>query len=364
MSFAGAEDVMAVVERCVGAAWRHATGEHRGVGQAAWPRMAYTEAMRRFGTDKPDTRFGMELQALPELGRGVAAVVLRCAGEVRWTPADTRSLRRRLLGGSDAAVGGAPALGVVRVRGEGDYKGDALPGGHDAVCRALQNLHARAGDTVFVGHTELQGSARLCDHRAEAAVQTLLGRVRLALAGWRREHQALAMPTEPHLLWVSDFPLFEQDEAGAWSAMHHPFTAPLADDIEKLRAGDLAGLTGQCYDLVCNGTEVGGGSVRIHDANLQRCVLQDVLRMPSARVDSTFGHLLESLASGCPPHAGFALGIDRLVSLVVGAERAPSIRDVIAFPKSYAGQEPLTGAPTDVGDDALREFGLQTLRPK
>jgi aspartyl-tRNA synthetase len=270
----------------------------------------------------------------------------------------------------EAAATAAAASDPVGLA-QGRYRGDGpLPGGHEAVQASLQRLGARAGDTLFVAHVP-SSPAAVVD-----ASQLLAGRARLKVADWLVRHGELTLPDQPHMLWVTDFPLFEivpPDVGGShmdasipptgatqWTATHHPFTAPIAEDAEKLRVGaDFSGITGQHYDLVCNGVELGGGSVRIHDASMQRFVLRDVLGMSDTGMQRSFGQLLDSLDAGCPPHAGFALGVDRLVSLAVGAHSAASIRDVIAFPKSHTGAELMSGAPTHIEASALQELGLQ-----
>ena len=160
------------------------------------------------------------------------------------------------------------------------------------------------------------------------------------------------------IFWVTDFPLFEQDgdegSGDGLTATHHPFTAPIEEDAETLWRGDALRVRGQHYDLVANGMEIGGGSIRIHDSNMQRHVLDEILGLDSAQ-SSTFGHLLDALAHGCPPHGGIALGLDRLTAMMCDAD---SIRDVIAFPKSAAGNDLLSGAPAELTSGQLAEYHL------
>ena len=399
MSFASAADVMEVIEGCVRAAWQAGADPALEMSAEPFGRMNFYDAIRRFGIDKPDVRFGMELQALPEVGAEAVAVVLQ--SDRTWTKSDTTALRQKL---GASFLNPAAELAVVKIKSKGRYGGDPLPGGHATVSQALARLDTQEGDAVFVAFappvdsdaTSEQVAAPTASVGIEswgqtAARELLLGQVRLGLAEWLQCHGELQLSEKPHMLWVTDFPLFEREEEGEkeadnssgndggdgsggaatvtaqpWTPVHHPFTAPMPSDMEKLFGEDcaIAKITGQHYDLVCNGMEVGGGSVRIHDPVAQRHVFERILGLGTDATEQSFGHLLESLGSGCPPHAGFALGVDRLISLMVGRARAASIRDVIAFPKSLAGAEPLSGAPTVTSTSQLAELGLQPVESR
>jgi len=177
------------------------------------------------------------------------------------------------------------------------------------------------------------------------------------------EAGALQLPLDPHFLWITEFPLFTRSDEdkefqakGRWSSSHHPFTAPMYEDMENLKTGKIEQVRGQHYDLVLNGMEVGGGSVRIHDAKLQEYVLTKVLELDESEV-ARFGHLLQALRFGAPPHAGIALGLDRLVAILCGTS---SIRDVIAFPKTAGGVDPVFKSPSPgPADDVLGQYGLK-----
>lgn len=169
------------------------------------------------------------------------------------------------------------------------------------------------------------------------------------------------LTTDPHFLWITQFPLFtlaDEDKAhlakGRYSSSHHPFTAPVAEDIQALEKGQVENVRGQHYDLVLNGNEVGGGSVRIHDAALQEYIMREVLKLDETEI-GRFAHLLQALKYGAPPHGGFAFGFDRLIALLAGTK---SIRDVIAFPKTGAGTDPVFKSPSESSAEVLREYGL------
>lgn len=195
---------------------------------------------------------------------------------------------------------------------------------------------------------------------------TPLGRLRPQLMDAIVEAGAHSLPTTPHFLWVTQFPLFtlaDEDKAalakGRYSSTHHPFTAPMAEDLPMIEEGrDIASVRGQHYDLVLNGAEIGGGSVRIHDPELQRHVMSEILKLEPEEM-ARFDHLLKALQYGAPPHGGIALGLDRLVAILTGSK---SIRDVIAFPKTGGGQDPVFGGPSPATPEQLQEYGIKALR--
>ena len=185
-----------------------------------------------------------------------------------------------------------------------------------------------------------------------------LGQVRLEVG--RREK--LIQETETRLLWVVGFPMFEyHEEDKRWYAMHHPFTSPTDEDIDKLASGDLGTVRAKAYDLVFNGVELGGGSIRIHQPALQKKVFEDVLKIPSDVVESRFGYMLKAFTYGAPPHGGIAFGLDRMVALLCGTT---SIRDVIAFPKTQKGQDLMAQSPTPVTPRQLKDLHIATVQPE
>ncbi|MDH3352795.1 MAG: aspartate--tRNA ligase, partial [Gammaproteobacteria bacterium] len=302
-----------------------------------FPRMTYAEAMHRYGSDKPDLRIGLELVEVSDLldtvefkvfagpaadpeGR-VAAICLPAGNE----------LTRKEIDGYTEYVGrfGARGLAYIKVNdvsaGRDGLQSPImkfLP--DDAVDGILERTDAKSGDLIFFGADK----ARVVND-ALGALRVKLGEDRgLVAEGWAP-------------LWVVDFPMFEKDaQTKRWTALHHPFTAPAVNDADALRA-DPGNALSRAYDIVLNGSEIGGGSIRIHDKAIQSAVF-DLLSISKEEAKEKFGFLLRALEFGCPPHGGIAFGLDRLVMLMAGAE---SIRDVIAFPKTQSAQCPLTNAP-------------------
>ncbi|MGH2851376.1 MAG: aspartate--tRNA ligase, partial [Solirubrobacteraceae bacterium] len=344
MAFVTEDDVLAVTEEVMAAVF--AAG---GFATAAppWPRMAFDEAIGRFGSDRPDTRFGLELRDVGELVRGCEFKVFSSVldrGDVIWAlNAGARELSRADLDGLSAFVQrfGAAAVAPIPVSGPGEWGGNlAKFFGPEHVTAVNERLDAQPGDLLLF----------VADRRAVAA--KALGELRLEL-GARFD----LIDRERHdVLWVVDFPMFEADADARWSAMHHPFTAPApAHGATELDFGDPGSLRSRAYDLVVDGAELAGGSIRTHTPETQEQVF-GVLGLDAAEAQRRFGFLLDALRYGAPPHGGIAAGIDRIVATMAGRD---SIRDVIAFPKTASGQDPLTGAPEPVDPAALRELGLR-----
>jgi aspartyl-tRNA synthetase len=315
------------------------------------PRMSYAEAMRRYGSDKPDLRIALELV-------DVADLVKDCEFKVFAGPAQDpkgRVTALRVPGGGamprsqidvyTAYVGRYGAKGLAYIKVNETAKGrDGLQSpitkflSDDAVKGILSRTGAADGDLIFFG----ADSAKV--------VSDALGALRLKVG-----HDLKLVANEWQPLWVTDFPMFEYDAGEKrWVAMHHPFTAPVNDDPAALRADPGRALS-KGYDMVLNGSEIGGGSVRIHRQEMQSTVF-DLLGIDAAEAQLKFGHLLDALKFGAPPHGGIAFGLDRLSMLMAGAD---SIREVIAFPKTQTAADPLTDAPTSVTEAQLRELHIR-----
>jgi aspartyl-tRNA synthetase len=345
-SFVGRDEVLDfvsdAVRRCVAA-----VTSIDDVGDM--PTITWHDAMERYGSDKPDVRFGMELVELTDVfaDSGFKAFAGQCVKGIRQPGGSEATSRNRLDDLTDQAKRwGAKGLVWMRVTDDGLDSPVAKFLSDDELAKLRQGMGAEPGDLLFL----------VADDRR--VVRHVLGLLRLELGRPPVTEGGL------NFLWVVDFPLFEAlDEDGRPVPAHHPFTMPHPDDLELLASGDpedLLGVRSQAYDLVLNGWELGSGSVRIHRADVQRTVLR-VLGIAEEQAQQRFGFLLDAFRYGAPPHAGFAIGIDRLVALLVGEE---NIREVIAFPKTQSGADPLTGAPTPIDPAHLAELGLRTLPPK
>jgi aspartyl-tRNA synthetase len=342
-SFVTQEDVLAFVSEAVLDAAEAVTGER----PSEVPRMTWAEAIDRYGTDKPDLRFGMELIDLTSVfeGTGVKAFGAPCvkaivvAGGAGFT-------RSRLDTLTDRAKGlGAKGLAWFRVTGGGDG-----PGLDSPLDRFLSDPE-RAGLLAATGATEGDLVLVVADEYRLAC--TVLGHLRVELGGRPVSEGPF------RYLWVVDFPLFDGvDDAGHPVAAHHPFTMPHPEDLDRLES-DPGSVRSQAYDLVLNGWELGSGSVRIHRGDIQSRVFS-VLGIGEDEAQSRFGFLLGAFRYGAPPHAGFAVGIDRLVAIFAGED---SIREVIAFPKTQSGSDPMTGAPKPLAPGVLSDLGLRPVPP-
>jgi aspartyl-tRNA synthetase len=336
MAFVEREDVLDVLERCVVASF-----EAAGLEPPArpFPRMAYAEAMARYGSDKPDLRFGLEIEDATAVTRGSEFGVFAGAECVRFIRVPQAYSRAELDRLQDVAKEwGAKGLAYLIVDEEGQVRSPIAKFLSQA---ELDAFRADPGSTVLFGAAD------------EATVSRVLGGLRLHLG----RELGLMDPAAQAFHWVIDFPLFERDEeTGGWTFLHHPFTAPMPGD-EGWDPANPAGAQSQHYDLIWNGWELGSGSIRIHDVELQEKVFRTI-GIGDEEAHEKFGFLLTALAMGAPPHGGFAMGIDRFVALMAGE---PDIRQVIAFPKVASGSDPLTGAPTPFPDDVLRDLGIKAL---
>jgi aspartyl-tRNA synthetase len=314
--------------------------------QTPFPRLSYREAMERFGTDRPDTRFGLELMELGPLAEKCGFNILETAaaeGRVKGLvlPGGA-ALSRKQLDQLSEVVRPHGAAGVLWFKRTPD--GVASPAkkvlGEDGVLRFLEQAEADSDDLLLVVGGQ------------EAVVLASLGMLRLHLA---REHGLI--PEGRHdFLWVTDFPLLEwSEEDRRFYAMHHPFTSPRVEDLALLDSDPGAALA-RAYDVVMDGVELGGGSIRIHDPEIQQKLFA-TLGIDEAEARSRFGFLLEAFRYGVPPHGGIALGLDRLVMLMAGRD---SIRDVIAFPKTTSATCLMTQAPSEVDSAQLQELGISS----
>ncbi|HUQ62565.1 MAG TPA: aspartate--tRNA ligase [Acidimicrobiales bacterium] len=336
-SFVDADDVIGFVTEAVRAGVRAAVGEEI----ADVPHMTWHDAQERFGTDKPDTRFGMELVDLTNVFSTTDFRAFQPPAAVKGirVPGEGDATRARLDRLTDNAKNaGAAGLVWVRVGTDGSLDSPVAKFiSEDERAALVKTLDAEAGDLLL-----LVAGDRSVANRTLGMLRLELGRPPVDEGGRR-------------LLWVTDFPLFEGvDGEGNPTPAHHPFTMPHPDDIDLLETEPLA-VRSQAYDLVLNGWELGSGSVRIHRSDIQQRILA-FLGIGAEQAQARFGFLLDAFRHGAPPHAGFALGIDRLVAILAGEE---NIREVIAFPKTQSGGDPLTGAPTPLDPRQVKELGLR-----
>jgi aspartyl-tRNA synthetase len=344
LSFADQEDVFAVIEPL----YARYVREIQGVEvPTPFPRIPYDEMLARFGTDKPDLRYGMELADLGSVFEGTgfnafASVLASDDGAIKGLAAPGGGqLSRKELDQlvQDAKGRGAAGLVWMVVESEGVRSPVEKHLSQEEIDGVLRGTGASDGDLVCI-------------------VADQIARVHVALDGVRRnlaDRLGLIPEGEWRYAWYTDPPLFDwSEEEGKWVANHHPFSAPATDDLDPKTAKAKA------YDLVLNGFEVGGGSIRIHQPEIQQKVFE-VLGLSEPEIEEKFGHLIRAFRYGAPPHGGIAMGMDRIVMLMAGKD---AIRDVTAFPKAQSGADPLTGAPAPVDEDQLRELGLRVIPPK
>ena len=351
MSFVDEADVAAAMEGLVRHLFKAALDVEL---PKPFPRMSYAEAMQRYGSDKPDLRIDLELVDVSDLMASVDFKVF--AGPAADPEGRVAALcvpggaemSRKVIDDYTDFVGryGAKGLAYIKVN-DIDAGADGLQSpilkflGDEATAGILERTGAGSGDLIFFGADK----ARVVND-ALGALRVRVGEDRgLVQDGWAP-------------LWVVDFPMFEKDtQTGRWTSLHHPFTAPSVDDAAALRADPGAALS-RAYDMVLNGSEIGGGSIRIHDQSIQAAVFE-LLDISDDEAEEKFGFLLTALQYGCPPHGGIAFGLDRIVMLMAGAD---SIRDVIAFPKTQTAACPLTNAPGEVSAQQLKETGIRLRR--
>ena len=348
-SFVDESDIMAITEAMIRELFRSVLQVELG----DFPRMTYAEAMERYGSDKPDLRISYELVSVDDLMQQVDFKVFRApADDPKGRVAALKvtggaQLSRKMIDDYTDYVGifGAKGLAWVKVNnlaeGVAGLQSPILKFMPEAIIIELMTrLQAQDGDIVFFGAGD------------RGMVEESMGALRIKVA---HDLDAVAPTWAP--LWVIDFPMFELTKEGAWTALHHPFTAPSCD-AETLKKDPGAALS-RAYDMVLNGTELGGGSIRIHNRDMQQTVFE-LLGISADEAEQKFGFLLQALKYGAPPHGGLAFGLDRLVMLMTGAQ---SIRDVIAFPKTQSAACVMTNAPGDVDAKALRELAIKVRDP-
>ena len=349
MSFVDREDIYRVIEGLLSRLWKIALNVDL---PTPFKRMTFREALDRYGIDKPDTRFGMELADFTEEFRGssfrVFSGTVANGGVVKALNA--KGLACATQGQTDTMTAiakdfGAKGLAYIKVEG-GEWKSPIVKFFGDAEKAALrQKLGIEEGDLILFAADQWLNACEILGKIRLYAAEVLKGMGRLAID-----------PARFDFLWVVDFPLLSFDkEQNRWYSSHHPFTAPVAEDTPLLKT-DPKKVRGQHYDLVVNGVELGGGSIRIHQREVQKTIFEEILQIPPEEAKLRFGYLLEAFRFGAPPHGGIALGFDRLIAILCGM---PSIRDVIAFPKTAKGTCLMTDSPAVVAPRQLRELHLE-----
>ena len=343
LSFGDQSDVISVAEKILARVFQEVVGYEIPL---PIPHMTYHEAMRRFGSDKPDLRFGNELIEVTEFFKETSFRVFQAefVGAVVM-PGGASSPRRELDAWQDwAKTRGAKGLAYILVGDDGTLSGPVAKNLSEKESAGIAaHVGASHGDAIFFAAGDRTSSLNL------------LGAVRLEIG--QRCHLIDASAWK--FLWVIDAPMFEKTDEGHWTAVHHPFTGP-KPEFEKTFVDDPGSALAYAYDIVLNGSEIGGGSIRIHRRDIQQSVF-DVIGLSKEEAESKFGFLLEAFNYGPPPHGGIALGLDRLCALLAGAE---SIREVIAFPKTASGGDPLTGAPTPITEAQRKEAGIDFVPEK
>ncbi len=354
MSFIDREDIYSLIEGMLKRIWKIALDIDI---PTAFKRLSFEEALNRYGIDKPDTRFGMELVDFTHefktstfkvfsgaIANGGVVKALNAKGMAGATQGQIETMTEYAKGF------GAKGLAFIKVEA-GEWKSPIVKFFSETEKAALtQKLAIEEGDLVLFAADQWLTACEI------------LGRIRLYCAEVLKAQGKLTIPTNQfNFLWVVEFPLLSFDkEQNRWYSSHHPFTAPVQEDIPLLTS-DPKKVRGQHYDVVVNGVELGGGSIRIHQRDVQKTIFEQVLQIPPELVQARFGYMLEAFKYGCPPHGGIALGFDRLLAILCGT---PSIRDVIAFPKTAKGTDLMTDSPTPVEPSQLRDLHIQLKVPQ
>ena len=351
VSFIDREGIYALFEGMLKNVWKDVLGQDL---PTPFPRLAYKDAMNRYGVDKPDTRFGFELvdfsDTFKSSGFKVFASTVAAGGSVKaFNAKGLANITQGEIGALEEIAKSLGAKGLAFIKVEaGEWKSPIVKFFSDAEKAELtKRLALEDGDLVFFAAAPWE---RAC---------AILGRTRLEAAQLLVKRGKMTIRADQwNFLWVVDFPLMSYDEErGAYAATHHPFTSPVPEDTALLDT-DPKAVRGQHYDCVLNGMELGGGSIRIHQPALQKKVFEDVLKIPADVVENRFGYMLKAFTYGAPPHGGMAFGLDRMVALLCGTT---SIRDVIAFPKTQKAQDLMTQSPTPVTEKQLRELHIKVV---
>jgi len=343
MSFIDQADILAVAEKILVKVWKEAVNYDI---QTPIPHMTYADAMDKYGSDKPDLRFGLEITEVTDFFKDTPFRVFQApyVGAVVM-PGGADSPRRELDAWQDwAKARGAKGIAYILVNADGTLGGPVSKNISDTEQAGIAQLAgAKPGDAIFFAAGDRSSS------------QQLLGAARLEIG----KRCNLIDAQEWKFVWVVDAPMFEPTDNGGWTAVHHPFTGPKPEYTKTFKS-DPASALAYAYDIVLNGTELGGGSIRIHDKNIQKDVFT-VIGLSDEEAQSKFGFLLEAFNYGPPPHGGIALGLDRVCALLTHSD---SIREVIAFPKTASGGDPLTGAPTPITPAQRKEAAIDWTPPK
>ncbi len=349
VSFIDREGIYSLFEGMLKNVWKDVLGQDL---PTPFPRLAYKDAMNRYGVDKPDTRFGFELvdfsDTFKSSGFKVFASTVAAGGSVKaFNAKGLANITQGEMGALEeiAKSLGAKGLAFIKVEG-GEWKSPIVKFfSEEEKAELTKRLGLEDGDLVFFAAAPWERACAILGRTRLEAAQLLVKRGKMTIR-----------PDQWNFLWVVDFPLMSYDEErGAFAATHHPFTSPVPEDVALLDS-DPKAVRGQHYDCVLNGMELGGGSIRIHQPALQKKVFEDVLKIPADVVATRFGYMLKAFTYGAPPHGGMAFGLDRMVALLCGTT---SIRDVIAFPKTQKAQDLMTQSPTPVTEKQLKELHIK-----